>query len=142
MIRKFKKSDLPEILEIEKKSFKDPWSKLEFKLWSWRHPNFLVYEIENQVVGYVIFNSQGHIANIAVNPNYRRRGVGTKLIKEALKKLKEARVEVRESNKAAQKFYQSLGFKEKNRIIKYYGDEDALIMAFATDRKEGDKFLK
>lgn len=137
MIRKFKFSDLPRILEIEKKSFKNPWLKWEFKWWWFRKNfNFLVYEIEDRVVGYIIFSSRGDIANIAVDLNYRRKGIATKLVKEVIDEIDQAQVEVRESNQIAQKFYQSLGFRKKTRIPKYYGDEDAWVMLFNIDRKK------
>lgn len=129
MIRKFEKRDLRDILEIERNAFpKSSYDTSTFLYLCAAYPDlFLVYE-EQKVIGYVISDSTGHIISIAVHPHHRRKGVGTKLIKETLKKTRRARVEVRASNKVAQAFYRKLGFVETGIIPLYYGDEDALVM--------------
>lgn len=138
MIREFKPRDFKKILQIEKTSFRDPWSKWEF-LYHCRHSNFLVYEVDGEVVGYIISNSNGHISNIAVDPEYRRNKIGTKLVQEIVGKTKNALVEVRKSNKVAQEFYKSLRFREMYFIPRYYGNEDALVMALSNFDKNNKK---
>ena len=135
MIRKFKRSDLGRILEIEEKAFpKAPYNRVTFLYYASTCPStFLVYEDEgrnaHEIVGYVIFYPGGHIVSIAVHPAYRRRGLGTRLVEEVLKRTKgRAIVEVRESNEVAIRFYKRLGFELRTIIPKYYGDEDALVM--------------
>ena len=146
MIRKFKLSDLATILGIEKEAFpKSPYNRFSFLYYASIYPdNFLVYVYKDtgmglkKIVGYIIFYPEGHIVSIAVDPAYRRRGIGTELVEEVLKRTKgTARVEVRESNEVAKKFYTQLGFTVQTVIPEYYSDEDALVMVrTGTDRHE------
>ncbi|RLG34835.1 ribosomal-protein-alanine N-acetyltransferase [Methanosarcinales archaeon] len=137
MIRKFRCSDLKDILEIEKRAFpKSPYNRFTFWYYASAYAdNFLVYVHEdkekglNKIVGYITFYPSGHIVSIAVHPANRRRGIGTELVREVLKRTKgNASVEVRESNEVAKEFYKHLGFSLRTIIPKYYGDEDALVM--------------
>ena len=133
MIRKFKSEDLEEILRIEKTAFpKTPYDKPIFIYYTGMYPDkFLVYveESSDKILGYIIFRPGGHIVSIAVDLPYRRRGIGTKLIKEVLKvSYGNAMVEVRVSNKIAQMFYKKLGFIESGSIPRFYENEDAIVM--------------
>ncbi|MDF2957507.1 MAG: Ribosomal protein S18 acetylase RimI [Candidatus Alkanophagales archaeon MCA70_species_1] len=133
MIRKFRREDLPRILEIERDAFpKSSYSKYTFLYYAKKLPdNFLVYEDDRsgEVLGYVIFYDDGHIISIAVAREHRRHGVGTALVRGVLKASGgRAFVEVRESNVGAQRFYEKLGFKRVGRSPRYYGDEDAILM--------------
>ena len=141
MIRKFKSKDMKEILRIEKKAFpKMPYDELIFIFYAQIYPdNFLVYvgESLDEILGYIIFRPGGHIVSIAVDPMYRRKGIGTKLVKEALKVSNgNAKVEVRESNKIAQMFYKKLGFFESGSIIGFYDDEDAIVMIYSNNNEK------
>ena len=137
MIRNFKKSDLDAILAIEKDSFpKLPYNWVTFLYYATVYPdNFLVYWCDetgksvHKIVGYIIFYPQGHIVSIAVHSEYRRRGIGTELVKAVLRRTHgRASVEVRESNEVAKRFYTHLGFSQETRLSRYYGDEDAIVM--------------
>jgi ribosomal-protein-alanine N-acetyltransferase len=131
MIRRFRESDVKEVMEIEENSFpKSPYNRFTFLYHAKTFPDcFLVYEHKGKVIGYVLFFPDGHIASIVVHSAYRRKGIGTKLVKEVLKRTNsKARVEVRESNEVARKFYKKLGFKTKASIPWYYGSEHALLM--------------
>jgi ribosomal-protein-alanine N-acetyltransferase len=79
-----------------------------------------------------------HINNIAVRPSYRRRGLGSTLLRAVLKEamslgVKSSLLEVRASNQDAQALYQTCGFRTVGRRTGYYGDppEDALVMRAA-----------
>jgi ribosomal-protein-alanine N-acetyltransferase len=137
MLRKFSISDLDAIIQIEKESFpKLPYSGSTFMYFASMYPdNFLVYVQDDtetglrNLVGYLIFYPDGHIVSIAIHTAYRRRGIGSKLVAEVLKRTKgTAIVEVRKSNEVAKKFYTHLGFSVRAVIPRYYGDEDALMM--------------
>ncbi len=90
------------------------------------------------VIGYCAFWQAADVAditNVAVHPDYRRRGLGKRLIEEAVRKaeqrgIKQLFLEVRVSNKAARALYIACGFTEVGLREKYYADnnEDALIM--------------
>ncbi len=134
MIRPFSLIDLEKILQIENQSFpKSPYNRVTFLNLHILYPEtFLVYinTQEDQICGYIIFSPEGHIISIAVHPQYRRKGIGTKLIERAMKNSRTKRIwaEVRRSNKVAQAFYSHLGFKFVDVVPNYYEDEDALIV--------------
>ena len=76
-----------------------------------------------------------HISNIAIHPEYRRKGFGKRLLiyllQQAVGRVASmASLEVRRSNIAAQRLYESFGFKIVTIRKHYYVDEneDALIM--------------
>ncbi len=134
-------NDLEEIQRIERLSFKYPYPTYYMKaLLEGLADFFLVAEIKPKggIIGYVVArierNSMGHIISIAVDPSWRNRGIGSLLMKEAIKKLKDVGcsivfLEVRVSNAPAISLYKKLGFKITERIVGYYRDgEDAFIM--------------
>ena len=75
-----------------------------------------------------------HILNVAVHPDFRRRGVGAALIAEAVAEAQAAKaqlmiLEVRRSNLGARRLYRKFGFEERRLRRNYYGPgEDALVM--------------
>ena len=139
IIREFKRQDIKRVLEIENRSFKDPYPpKILIDIFN-LGAGFLVAQEDNIVVGYIIFwirfEDEGHIISIAVDKNHRRQDVGSKLVEtslEAFKKfdVKIIKLEVRIGNKGARKFYSKMGFKEEKIVEDYYEDcEDAAIMS-------------
>ncbi|WP_457614976.1 ribosomal protein S18-alanine N-acetyltransferase [Methanopyrus sp.] len=141
VVRRAKKSDIPEVVRIEERAFpKSPYPTYVFLYNLSNNPDgFLVAEVEGKVVGYIIFElrpwlGEGHIVSIAVHPDYRRAGIGTVLMREAERRILEAgyetvRLEVRESNFPARRFYERLGYGEERREHGYYSDgETAVIM--------------
>ena len=130
-IRKFRIDDLQQIMEIESLAFpKSPYPEEVFIYYTFEpNTNFLVYEIDGRVRGYIIFQNDGHVVSIAVHPKWRKRGIGTALMEKVFEKTGGiARIEVRVSNKIAIEFYRKLGFVIQERIKNYYGNEDALVM--------------
>ena len=132
MIRRFKRTDLDAIVQIEMESFPQaPYDRLTFLHFARTYPDqFLVYVTgSGRLVGYIIFYPHGHIVSLAVHPAYRREGIGTELVAEVVKRTDgSALVEVRRSNEVARQFYAQLGFKIRGVIPAYYADEDALVM--------------
>jgi ribosomal-protein-alanine N-acetyltransferase len=133
-------SDLDQVLDIERASFPTPWTRAAF-----------CYEIEQNkvarctvlrgrrgIVGYLCLWEIGHeihITNLAVHPEWRRRGVARQLLGAALiegvaRGVTLAFLEVRPSNTRALALYESLGFQVIGRRNGYYFDtgEDALVM--------------
>ena len=79
--------------------------------------------------------NEGHIINVAVKEEKRRKGVGALLIKKLIeialeKEMIGLTLEVRISNTAGQRLYHKFGFKAEGIRRKYYADtgEDAIIM--------------
>jgi len=137
-IRNWTNDDIVSVAVIEKNCFSKPWTlaMLEEEI---NNPYFfcLVVETDNIVIAYLnyhIINGQYHIANIAVESNYRRKGIAKGLLKELLRSAKENNIsgitlEVNSNNAAAENLYKKMGFKTMGIRKKYYGGtEDALIM--------------
>ena len=99
---------------------------------------FRVATVNGQVAGYVGMQhilDEGYICNIAVFPEYRRRGVATALLHALDAYAKEngmasISLEVRQSNTAAQQLYSRFDFETVGRRKHFYQNptEDALIM--------------
>lgn len=139
-------TDLERISAIERASFSDPWSFETFSAaLALRHLRFLVAEEEaptggggGGLVGYVValvMADEGEIADVAVAPAARRRGVARRLLERVTQEMMEVGVralylEVRESNAAARALYESLGFAQVGRRRGYYQhpSEDALLL--------------
>lgn len=88
--------------------------------------------------GYWLMGEEMHIVTLATHPDWRRRNLGEWLLLEMLAQARsqgatEATLEVRVSNRGAQKLYQKLGFAEVGRRKRYYRDngEDALLYTLA-----------
>lgn len=137
MIRPFSLSDLDAILEIESQSFpKSPYDWATFVNLQALYPEtFLVcvdtnHDLREKILGYIIFSRDGHIISIAVHLRHRRKGVGTHLLRRAMKtpRLRKVWAEVRKSNHGAQAFYSKMGFQIEGVVPNYYGNEDALII--------------
>jgi [ribosomal protein S18]-alanine N-acetyltransferase len=121
--------------------FSDPWSAQDFAECVASGIPFLVAEQRGLVAGYIIAHGvadEGEILNLGVAAAHRRRGVGRALVERVLALLagRGARVvflEVRESNAGARRLYQSLGFAEVARRVRYYRRpvEDAVILRAA-----------
>jgi len=132
MIRRFSLADLKQVVDIDRKSFKVPHDEWVFRYYCLISPeNFFIYEMDQRVVGFILFERNGHLLYLAVDPLYRRRGIGQRLVAKARKHLEKEAIpwaEVRRSNLTAQSFYKNLGFCRDRVIPNYYGNEDAYIM--------------
>ena len=132
-------ADLEEVMMIERASFHYPWSpgffRQEMQVACARS---ILAEIEGQIVGYTLFwllPGAIDIHNIAVHIDYRRRGIARLLLSKVVTEAQRQSVirvmlEVRRSNLAAQKLYESVGFFSTGVRKGYYSDngEDALAM--------------
>lgn len=132
-------SHVPQIAKLEKLCFVDPWSEksiaseLDNKLAFW-----LVATEQEQVVGYIgsqTVMDETDMMNVAVHPDFRRKGIAEALIGTLVGKLREMgshclTLEVRASNAPAIALYEKLGFFEIGRRKNYYRNprEDARIL--------------
>jgi ribosomal-protein-alanine N-acetyltransferase len=143
-IRWMIRRDMPEVLRIEHDSFEFNWTEEDF-LACLRQRNCIgmVAEHDNRVVGFMIYElhkTKLHILNFAVAPVFRRLAVGAQMIEKLINKLSQQRrqeivLEVRETNLAAQLFYQSQGFRAVRVLRGHYADsaEDAYVMQYRLD---------
>ena len=150
-------ADLDGILAVEEASFTNPWTRA---MYEWELQNREVCHIlvvrtpDVRVAGFCSFwlvVDEIHINNVAILPQYRGRGFGTRLMRRVLTEGRRlgatrATLEVRASNEAARRFYEALGFRATAVRKHYYTNpvEDALILwrepqtAAATVPETGD----
>ena len=134
-----KQAHVAQVAELEKLCFADPWSEKSIaselgNIWSY----WVVALDGERVVGYIGSQSsadESDVMNVAVHPDYRRRGIAESLIEVLIRELKNRgshalMLEVRDSNEPAIALYEKLGFAEIGRRKNYYRNarEDALIL--------------
>ena len=138
-IQYMREEHIDQVYRIELDSFSIPWTRRDFE--NELKSNLAIYIIaadNNEVIGYAgmwhVVN-EGHIVNVAVKGERRRRGVGALLIEKLIgialeKEMIGLTLEVRMSNAAAQRLYFKFGFKAEGIRRRYYADtgEDAVIM--------------
>lgn len=145
-IRWMIRRDMAMVVDIENQSFEFPWSEEEF-VKSLRRRNCIgmVAEHEERIVGYMVYElhkSRLHVLNFAVDPAFRRMGVGSQMIGKLTSKLTAQRryrilLEVRETNLQAQVFFRDMNFKAISLLRDFYEDtaEDAYLMQFRHQEK-------
>lgn len=139
LIRNMQESDLDEVCRIEQESFSMPWTK-EAMAASLKNENnvYLVAEYAEKIAGYCCMwgiAGEGQINNVAVDKAYRGKGIAQKMMKAFIeegrkKNLTEFTLEVRESNLAAIRLYEKIGFKKEGVRKDFYDapKENAVIM--------------
>ena len=134
-------ADLEGVLEVERESFSSPWTR---EMYAWELQNravchiYIVRTPECAVAGFCAFwlvFDEIHINNVAVLPQWRGHGVGTRLLQHVLSEARRlgatrATLEVRASNHGALRLYDRLGFYVAATRRNYYSNpvEDALIL--------------
>ena len=127
------------VAELEKICFSDPWSVASISSELNNPLSLWIVAVDGErLAGYVGSQSVlgwADMMNIAVDPQYRRLGIGRRLVEELEVRLRENEVtcltlEVRPSNVGAIALYEQLGFAEVGRRPNYYRNpkEDALIL--------------
>lgn len=139
IITRMNESHVAQIAALEKMCFSDPWSENSVASELNNPLSLWLVAVEKQIVcGYVGSQTvldETDMMNIAVHPDYRRRGVAAALIVELIHQLREQgsrilRLEVRESNAPAIALYESLGFTWLGLRKNYYRNpkESAIIL--------------
>jgi len=143
MIIPFRQEDLASVFELEQLSFTDPYPWWLLAELARKNPTtFLVAKLKDRVVGYAIIDGSEdyyHLVSIAVHPDFRRAGVATGLLQALEERLTDrgtVRLEVRESNDAAIKFYLKHGFEKRDIVPAYYADGETAITMEKEGRKE------
>ena len=128
-----------QVAELEKICFADPWSEKS-----------VAYELTNPLSFWLVATDGGRVAgyigsqtvmgesdmmNVAVHPDYRRRGIAQRLVNALVEALVAGEshyltLEVRDSNESARALYAKLGFRQVGLRKNYYRNpkEDALIL--------------
>jgi len=146
-LRDMRRDDLVAVLEIERRSFAQPWSRAFFeKELSTPFARLFVAEEEGRpyprLVGYTCrwrVTDEVHLLNVAVHPERRGLGYGRALVTAVVDEARGAiaRVvflEVRAGNVVARRLYRQLGFKDLGVRRGYYGPgQDAIVMELRLD---------
>jgi ribosomal-protein-alanine N-acetyltransferase len=132
--------DVPAVHVIERLCFSSPWPAYAFEqeLTANRMAHYVVARVEGKVVGFGgiwLMVDEAHITTFGVHPNWRRRGVGRRILVALLELAVEIgaahmTLEVRVGNEGAQALYRGFGFDVTGRRVAYYSDdgEDAYVM--------------
>ena len=139
-IRPMEDRDISTVEQIEKSILSLPWSDKSFADAANTPENvYLVCECTGEIAGYCgmwTVLGEGNITNIAVSPAYRRSGVAEALLKELERRarLKDVTIfflEVRQSNEAAKRLYEKLGYSPIGVRKRFYEKpvEDAIVMS-------------
>ena len=135
---------LPQVQRIEQQCFSLPWTEamLRMQLQPDSHV-FLTAETEGVVIGYVgmlYVLDEGYISNVAVRPDFRRRGVAEALLRALEARARALRLsfltlEVRAGNAAAVALYEKRGYRVVGRRKNYYEKptEDAILMTLTLE---------
>lgn len=151
VLRPLAHADLARVVEIERHTFSDPWSRSAFADTMARDEvrGFALDDRHGRLVGYglcVLAGDEGEILNLAVDPVARRAGAGRRLVGAMLDWLRsggaaKVYLEVRQSNEPAIGLYRSLGFAALGARRGYYTHprEDAVTMGLDVTRNTARK---
>ena len=139
-IRPAEEKDIDSIAALEPLCFDDPWTPqmIRSDVMDLPFSTYVLGEVDEKLVGYVgimVVRDECQVNNVAVHPDYRKKGIGGTLLKTALSFAKkngaeEAFLEVREGNDDAISLYESMGFKRLGVRKGYYENngENAVVM--------------
>ena len=131
---------IPQLVALEKACFSTPWTaeQLRGQFRDDLHEFIAAEAPDGTVLGYVGMTyviDEGYISNVAVSPEYRRQGIGDRLIEQLVARanglqLAFITLEVRRSNIPAIELYQKQGFSTVGMRKNYYDmpREDAILM--------------
>ena len=152
-IARLRRRHLRRVLSIESSVYPRPWSASLFlsELSQRTTRSYVVAKHEGEVIGYsgmMFTGREAHVTNIAVDPDFHERKVGTRLllhlVTEAIARGAEVlSLEVRVSNDPAQNMYEKFGFSAVSVRKGYYieTNEDALVMVVADARSTEYRLL-
>lgn len=149
LIRPMEIMDIKRVMKVERAAYEFPWTPNIFRDCLRVGYYCCVIEDNTEVIGHAVMSyavGECHILNVCILPEYQRLGMGKRVIKQLLEvgERNGARIaflEVRLSNIAAYRLYESLGFTEVGIRKDYYpaeeGREDAMILAYDMGSDQG-----
>ena len=146
-IKRMQDRHIAAMAKLERVCFSDPWSEDSFA-GELDNPLacYFVAEEEGRLLGYAGLwgiSGEGNITNIAVEPEYRRKKVGSSLLSALIGYAREHRfkfltLEARISNEPAKRLYKAFGFRPVGIRKGYYqgNREDAVLMTLELEERE------
>lgn len=145
ILRRMKAVDIPQVYALDVTSFSLPWPERSYRYeveenehsrpWVMEDTSATPARIVGMIVVWLILD-EAHVATLAVHPDYRRRGIGQRLLANALLEAQKegaklSYLEVRKTNSGAQALYERFGFLVDGVRPRYYVDngEDAILMS-------------
>lgn len=139
ILERMTRKHINDLVEIEKLSFSKPWSYSAFESELTNDTAVFIAAVKDgKAVGYIGFHTvidEAYIANIAVLPDFRRKGTASALLERAIdycrkNKMSFITLEVRKSNFSAVSLYRKFGFETAGERKNFYSlpTEDAYIM--------------
>ena len=141
IIEKMTSAHIEEIAKLEKECFSTPWSEdgLKSELDN-NFARFFVAFCKGKIAGYIGSHNilgEVYITNVAVFPEFRRNGVGNRLVEFFVNQMKSENaefitLEVRESNSNAISLYEKCGFQKVGQRKDFYEKpkENAILMTY------------
>lgn len=148
-VRNMLYDDLPNVSDIERRSYDFPWSHGVFRDCMLAGYVCLILDRGGVPTGYSILSiaaGEAHILNLCIDPDFRSLGYGERLLDEVIDRARYAEVaavflEVRPSNANALKLYRKKGFVKIAKRPAYYqakdGREDADVLSLRLSRTLG-----
>lgn len=125
---------MPEIMRLIQKDLSEPYSIYTYRYFIHNWPKLCFLAIhEGTCIGAIVCKldmhrnvvKRGYIAMLAVDKKYRKRGIGSRLVRKAIQAMindnaDEVVLETEITNKPALKLYENLGFVRDKRLFRYY----------------------
>src|SRR5579864_8165575 len=139
LIRPMAESDVSDVIAVERASYQFPWSEGIFRDCLRVGYVCRVVTLTDSIIGYGVMSvgaGEAHVLNLCIGASHRCQGIGRRLLGYLIERgtaagMSEAFLEVRPSNTAAIRLYQSLGFEQVGMRRGYYqapgGREDAAV---------------
>jgi len=143
IMRPLQDADVGEVMVLEGLAYPFPWTEGIFRDCLRVGYSCWAYTLGQRIIGYGVMSvavGEAHILNICIHPEFRRQGLGRRLLQRLLTRARKhgadtAFLEVRASNRTALHLYLDLGFNEVGLRRGYYplrqGREDAVMLALS-----------
>ena len=136
---------IDQLLVLDQQCFPDYWSKSQWQTYlsqNDRYPCYTLFD-GNELIGFTLYQKlfdEAELLRIGVVPDQRGQGWAAKMLTDQLEQftgdgINRVMLEVRASNEAAIRLYQSVGFSTDGLRKDYYpligqsGREDAILMS-------------
>ncbi len=146
MIRKFREEDTVKVMTIWTKGNFEAHSFIDKDYWLLnfnkvkdeylKKAETYVYVNNDEIKGFISLLDKNYIGALFVRKEYRRKGIGRKLINFVKDKYDKLKLQVYEKNVDAMLFYSSLGFVNKKIQIDEDTNEKEYVMEWDKEREE------